>query len=100
MSELAEPAQGKLARSGQAVVDKILHVGIDGTGPFKGAAAVADETLESCRGDVDRAIDRAIRTHIRLAGASGFTTGGPCPQFVDTGVDYAAGRSIAALSFS
>jgi len=25
---------------------------------------------------------------------------GPCPQFVDTGVDYAAGRSIAALSFS
>ncbi len=47
---------------------------VDGLGPLHGAAQSADAKLAECGGDVDRAIDKLIDGHVRLAGASGFVT--------------------------
>lgn len=48
--------------AGTSLVSKILTVGIDGLGPFKGAREVADEHLKQ-HGDPDKAIKRMIATH-------------------------------------
>lgn len=58
----------------QAVIDKILSVGVAGTGPLKGARQIADEHLLQ-HGDPEKAIDKLIATHARLVGATGFATG-------------------------
>jgi hypothetical protein len=68
-------ALDKVAAAAEQIVSKILSVGIDGLGPVKGAVEVAEEALSSARGDVEAAIDKLIRTHVRLAGTNGFVTG-------------------------
>jgi EcsC protein family len=60
--------------AGEALVGKILHLGIDGAGPWKGAQATADEVLKHCR-DTEQAIKRLIAMHRRLVGVTGFATG-------------------------
>lgn len=60
---------------GQRLADQVLHVGIDGAGPVKGARAVAEEHLASAGGDREQAIKKIVATHIRLAAVSGFVTG-------------------------
>jgi EcsC protein family len=47
---------------------------VDGIGPLHGAAESADARLAECDGDVGRAIDKLIDSHVRLATASGFLT--------------------------
>lgn len=69
------PAVDKLSTGGQAAVAKVLTVGVDGLGPFKSAHTVARESLTRARGDVDAAIARVIRVHVRLSGTTGFATG-------------------------
>ena len=58
----------------QTVVRKILSLGVDGIGPMKGAERIAAEHLGT-HGDVEVAIGRIIKTHIRLVAGTGFVTG-------------------------
>jgi hypothetical protein len=51
----------------------LLRRGIEGVGPLKGAAEVAEEHLRDS-GDSEEAIRRLVRTHVRLAATSGFAT--------------------------
>lgn len=53
---------------------KVLNVGVDGRGPWKGSIAVATEHLAQ-HGDAERAIQRLVSTHVRLTASSGFLTG-------------------------
>ncbi len=68
------PRGSRSAEAGAHLVTKILTFGVDGLGPFDGAKKIADEHL-AAHGDVETAIDRLVRTHQRIVGASGFATG-------------------------
>ena len=57
----------------QVFVNKVLSVGVDGVGSFKGARQLAEEHL-AAHGDPEKAIDRLIATHTRLVGAVGFAS--------------------------
>lgn len=63
-----------LAEGFQAVLGSLIERSITGFGPLKGAMDVAEEHLMSTS-TVDVAVDRLVRTHVRLAGATGFITG-------------------------
>lgn len=66
-------AHGAISR----LIAKLLDLGIDGKGPFPGAAKVADKarqgTGDSARG-IEKAIDKVVRGHIRDGAAGGFVT--------------------------
>lgn len=55
-------------------VRSLLDRAIDGVGPVKAAAEVADHKLALHGGDVDDAIKALISQHVRWAGAQGFAT--------------------------
>lgn len=55
-------------------VEASMNRATEGIGPLKGAVAVAEEHRASAAND-DEAVARLIRTHVRLAAASGFITG-------------------------
>ena len=57
------------------VIQTILNVGLDGTGPIDSAAQVAQEALKKENGDVEQAVDRVSRSHIIGGGIGGFATG-------------------------
>lgn len=66
-------AQGAVSR----MIAKLLDVGIDGRGPFPGAAKVADKARGSAGDaprDIEKAIDRVIGQHVRGGAAGGFAT--------------------------
>lgn len=63
------------AKTANAVVGKLMDVGIDGLGPIDSVARVVDEALEEARGDAETAITRIVRSHIRMGAAGGFLTG-------------------------
>ena len=73
----------KLQEAGQWLADHVLEVGINGAGPhrkagspaFKGAVEVAEEHLRRAGGDREKAIEKLVATHVRLAATSGFVTG-------------------------
>ncbi len=65
---------GGLARTAATMVEKLLDVGIDGSGPFDSAQKVAD-SARSDHADADAAIDAVVRQHTRMAAAGGFVTG-------------------------
>ncbi|OLT21802.1 hypothetical protein BJF81_14740 [Ornithinimicrobium sp. CNJ-824] len=58
----------------KAVTDKIINVGVDGAGPWKGSVQVAEEHL-SRHGDPEKAIARVVATHVRLTSSTGFLAG-------------------------
>lgn len=60
---------------GQQLVERLIQFGIQGGGPLKGAAVVADEHLTAAGGDREEAVRRLVATHVRLAAGSGFVTG-------------------------
>jgi EcsC family protein len=60
--------------AGDALVGKILDVGVDGAGPWH-SALVAAEQARAGSLDVEQAIRRLIATHRRLVGVAGFATG-------------------------
>lgn len=93
-----------LESTGMALISKILTVGIDGRGPFKGARAVADEHARQ-HNDLETAIDRVVATHLRMVGATGFVSGlgGLITLPVTVPADMAAlyvyqGRMAAAIA--
>ena len=60
-----------------AALSKAVNVGIDGLGPWKGSIEVAEECLTASGGDVEDAIRRSIRIHVRYAATSGGVSGAP-----------------------
>jgi EcsC protein family len=77
---LVEPATAdptrleRLGSKAKEVSDKIANVGVDGRGPWKGSIQVAEEHLTT-HGDVEKAIQRLIATHVRLTSGTGFLAG-------------------------
>lgn len=57
-----------------ALVNKILAVGVNGLGPYKSAAEMADE-VRCTHPDADVAVARLIAIHRRWVGSTGFATG-------------------------
>ncbi len=64
---------GLIGGKALSMVQKVLEVGIDGKGPFDSAHEVATAALAKA-GSPDAAVDAIVRSHIRLAMASGFVT--------------------------
>ena len=64
----------RLSGKAKEVTDKISTVGINGWGPWKGSAQIAAEHLTT-HSDVEKAIQRLIATHVRLASSTGFLAG-------------------------
>ena len=58
----------------EAIVKKVLSLGVDGIGPWSGARDIAEEH-RSQYADPEVAIERLMRTHVRLVGATGFAMG-------------------------
>lgn len=64
----------KISARAMQVAETVLNVGVDGKGPWKGSIEVAEEHLAK-HGDVEKAIERLIATHVRITSGSGFLTG-------------------------
>src|SRR5262245_3489623 len=47
---------------------------VDGVGPLRSAAESADRQLAESGGDMGRAIDALVDSHVKLAGLQGFVT--------------------------
>ncbi|HNP57058.1 MAG TPA: EcsC family protein [Gordonia sp. (in: high G+C Gram-positive bacteria)] len=56
------------------LVENLLARAVHGAGPYKSAAAVADEALRT-HSDPERAIQRLYSSHRRLVGVTGFASG-------------------------
>ncbi len=84
--------------AGMTVVNKVVSMGIDGLGPLSDARSVAQEYLTQ-HGDVEKAIERLIATHVRLVGATGvggaFTMPVAIPADITLLYAYAARCSAA-----
>jgi hypothetical protein len=80
VEDLAEPVTTdptrleRLSAKAKDLVEKLSTVGVDGRGPWKGSIQIAQEHLTTHR-DVEKAIQRLIATHVRLASSTGFLTG-------------------------
>lgn len=101
----AAAKKGDLGEAGNQFIELILDTGINGAGPFKSADAIAQEASIHASGDIDAAIKRVIKTHMRVVGVSGFATGlgglGALPIAIPTDVTvfYAQGaRMVAAIA--
>jgi len=55
------------------MIERLMDIGIDGKGSFDSAQRVADVALARHSG-AERAIDAMVRSHLKLAAASGFVT--------------------------
>lgn len=66
--------QGFVGNSATKMVENLLDTGIDGKGPFDSAAKVASTALTKNGGDVDKAVDDIVGSHVKLAAAGGFVT--------------------------
>jgi EcsC family protein len=67
--------ENALVALGERLVGQVVGLGINGGGPLKPAAEVAEEHLVTAGGDRENAIQRLVATHVRLAAVSGFATG-------------------------
>lgn len=66
---------GVSARTANALIGKLMDVGMDGLGPLDSVARVVDQALEDKDGNREKAIDNIVRTHIKMGAAGGFLTG-------------------------
>lgn len=64
----------RLSSKAKEVSDKLVNVGVDGKGPWKGSIQIAEEHLAQ-HGDVEKAIQRLIATHVRITTGTGFLAG-------------------------
>ncbi len=64
---------GAFAASAQRLVQRLLAVGIDGSGPFDSAHTVAEAALRE-NAHPEAAVSAVTARHLRLATASGFVT--------------------------
>ncbi|MGI4894198.1 MAG: EcsC family protein [Janthinobacterium lividum] len=71
----ADPGSaGGLDGRAAVLVQRLLSVGIDGLGPFDGAAAVAG-AARAHHPSTESAVHAVVRRHSRMVAASGFATG-------------------------
>lgn len=66
--------KGPLGSTALGLSQKLVTVGIDGKAGFDSAREVARAAREDYPADVERAIDRVIAQHRKLAASSGFVT--------------------------
>lgn len=71
---IADSLSDKMGQKSLEIAEKIRALGIRGLGPYKSAAAIAEEALAG-QSDVDEAIQRVIAIHRRWVASSGFATG-------------------------
>ncbi|MBB2901009.1 hypothetical protein FHR75_001797 [Kineococcus radiotolerans] len=64
----------KLSARAMQVAEVVLNVGVDGKGTWKSSVEVAEQHLAQ-HGDVEKAIQRLIATHVRLTSSTGFLSG-------------------------
>ncbi|WP_203567962.1 EcsC family protein [Aestuariimicrobium ganziense] len=57
------------------LIEQLVEFGIEGKGPMKSAVQVGDAALKDSNGDVEKAIDKVARDHLKLAAVGGFATG-------------------------
>ncbi|NLJ54005.1 MAG: EcsC family protein [Intrasporangiaceae bacterium] len=74
LEQAQDPDNSLFGGTAMSLVQGLLDSGIDGKGPFDSAEKVAREALAS-EGSVDRAIDKIVSQHTRLAAVEGFVTG-------------------------
>lgn len=55
-------------------IQRILSLGLDGKGPYKGSVALAEAALAKANGDAERAIVALARSGLRASAAGGFVT--------------------------
>lgn len=65
---------GGLAASATRLVERLMDVGIDGSGRIDSATLIADKA-RSTRPDAESAIDAVVAKHLKMAAAGGFVTG-------------------------
>ncbi len=63
------------AKTANALVGKLMDVGIDGLGPLDSVAEIVENALAEKKGDAEKAITDIVRSHIKLGAAGGFVTG-------------------------
>ncbi|WP_420175891.1 EcsC family protein [Luteococcus sp. OSA5] len=56
------------------LIESILAIGIDGRKPFDSASEVADDALSEAGGDVDKAVNKVVRSHVTSGAAGGLIT--------------------------
>ncbi|GAB2935710.1 hypothetical protein GCM10027047_35450 [Rhodococcus aerolatus] len=95
-------AQESMAAAGEALVDRVLALGVEGVGPLRSAVEVADRELVTAA-DAEVAIQSLLTVHRRLVGATGFVTsiGGAAALAVGLPADVTSYHAVAArLSFA
>nr|WP_306237686.1 MULTISPECIES: EcsC family protein [unclassified Ornithinimicrobium] len=63
------------AKSANAIVGKLMDIGIDGLGPLDSVTEVVAAAMGEKKGDTEKAITDIVRSHIKLGAAGGFLTG-------------------------
>ncbi|WP_228266649.1 EcsC family protein [Ornithinimicrobium ciconiae] len=66
---------GVTAKTANALVGKLMDVGIDGLGPLDSVARVVEEALQDKGGHPEKAINKIVRSHIKMSAVGGFVTG-------------------------
>lgn len=95
-----------LVGAGQDLITFVLDRGVNGTGPFKSAEAVAEECLKHAGGDREAAIRRVTRLHSRNVGVAGFALGfggaAAMPATIPTDITVfyvQAARMVASIAY-
>lgn len=65
---------GVTAKTANALVGKLMDVGIDGIGPLDSVAQVVEEALAK-KPNPEKAINTIVRSHIKMSAVGGFVTG-------------------------
>lgn len=63
------------AKTANAIVGKLMDIGIDGLGPLDSVAEIVAEAMGEQKDDREKAITDIVRSHIKLGAAGGFVTG-------------------------
>lgn len=71
--EVAEAGVG--AKTANAIVGRLMDIGIDGLGPLDSVAEVVAAAMAERKDNREKAITDIVRSHIRLGAAGGFVTG-------------------------
>lgn len=70
-----EEDSGPLDAAANALVGKLLDLGIDGIGPVDSSSEVAAKALKKHGGNVEKAVSEVVSDHVKMAGVGGFVTG-------------------------
>ncbi len=63
------------AKTANAIVGKLMDVGLDGLGPLDSVSELVADALKDEPSDPEKAIDKICRSHMRMAATGGFLTG-------------------------